>query len=423
MRVQLRYGRGTLAANIPDTAATRVLRMNSLPALPDPVAALREALEHPADSPPLRELARGRSDAVIVISDVTRPFPNKLLLPPLLTCLESAGLARERITLLVATGLHRPNEGAELEEMVGAEIASGCRIINHHAREDDEHEFIGTTSLGAEAFIDKRYLEADLKILTGLIEPHLMAGYSGGRKLVCPGLASWRTIKFFHSPQLLEHPAATAGVIDGNPVHQTSLEVARMAGVDFIVNVTLDEPRNITGLFAGELEAAHLAGVERVNEMVRVPLLEPADIVVTCSAGYPLDTTFYQSIKGLVGALPAVKEGGTMIMAAAMSEGLGSPEFSALVQSMGSADAYMQKLLSPDYFQIDQWQAEELLKVLKRADVLCYSDAVSPDVLERCLVSPIASIEAGLERAFQLHGADASVCVIPEGPYVMPVVG
>ena len=195
-----------------------------------------------------------------------------------------------------------------------------------------------------------------------------------------------------------------------------------MAGVDFIVNATLDEPRNITGIFAGELEAAHLAGIARVNEMVRVTLPEPADIVLTCSAGYPLDTTFYQSIKGLVSALPAVKQGGTMIMAASLSEGLGSPEFSELVQNMGSVEAYMENLLSPGYFQIDQWQAEELLKVLKRANVMCYSDSINPDVLSRCLVAPVRSLEEGLQRGFHRHGANASVCVIPEGPYVMPVV-
>ncbi|MDW8368024.1 MAG: nickel-dependent lactate racemase, partial [Abditibacteriales bacterium] len=291
---------------------------------------------------------------------------------------------------------------------------------NHHARADEEQQFIGETSNGAPAFIDRTYLQADLKILTGLIEPHLMAGYSGGRKLVCPGIAGWRTIKVFHSPALLEHPRATNGVLDGNPVHQMSLEIARMAGADFILNVTLDEPRRITGVFAGEMETAHLAGVEAVNKMVKVDIGAPADIVVTTSAGYPLDTTFYQAIKGLVGALPAVKQGGTLIMAASLSEGLGSAEFAQLCLQMGSVEAFTQKLLDPDFFVFDQWQAEELVKVLRHCEVMIYSDGVDHDTLRQCLVTPIDSVEDGIRYALDKHGRDARIIVIPEGPYVLP---
>lgn len=421
MKVHLRYGRAGLEVDVPNSTTTiDVLHMHEVPVVPQPQKVVEEQIEQPLGSPPLSELARGRDSACLVVSDITRPVPNKLLLPPVLRCLEANGIKRKNISILIATGLHRPNLGAELEEIIGADVAAHYNVVNHHARVDEEQNLIGEASNGAPAFIDKTYLQADLKILTGLIEPHLMAGYSGGRKLVCPGIAGWRTIKVFHSPALLEDARATNGVLDGNPVHNMSREIATMAGVDFILNVTLDEPRRITGVFAGEMEAAHLAGVEEVNKMVKVFIGEPADIVVTTSAGYPLDTTFYQAIKGLVGALPAVKRGGTMIMAASLSEGLGSPEFAQLCLEMGSVESFTQKLFDPNFFVFDQWQAEELVKVLRHCEVMIYSDGIDRDTLRKCLVTPIDSVEDGIRRALDKHGKNARIIVIPEGPYVLP---
>ncbi len=421
MQVHLRYGRTGLEVNVPNSTTTiDVLHMHEVPVLPQPGKVVEESLYQPLHSAPLSDLARGRETACIVVSDITRPVPNKVLLPPMLRCLESSGIKRENISILIATGLHRPNLGDELEEMIGADIAANYNVVNHYARMDEEQELIGEASNGAPAFIDKTYLKSDLKILTGLIEPHLMAGYSGGRKLVCPGIAGWRTVQVFHSPALLEDARATNGVLDGNPVHNMSREIAKMAGVDFIVNVTLDEPRRITGVFAGEMEAAHLAGVEEVNKMVKVDIGEPADVVVTTSAGYPLDTTFYQAIKGLVGALPAVKKGGTMIMAASLSEGLGSAEFVKLCLEMRSVESFTQKLFDPHFFVFDQWQAEELVKVLRHCEVMVCSDGVDHETLRKCLVTPIDSVEDGIRRALAKHGKGARIVVIPEGPYVLP---
>jgi len=420
MKVSLRYGRSGLVVDLPPQ--TRVLRMNGAPALEDPVAACRHALRHPVGSPPLPELARGRREAVIVVSDVTRPVPHRLILPPILECLEDAGISREAITLLVATGLHRPNLGAELEEILSPELVANYRVVNHDARDQSSHEYLGMTSTDVPVWVDKEYLKADLRILTGLVEPHLMAGYSGGRKLICPGLAAVETIKEFHSPRLLEHENATTGVLSNNPVHQTALEAARLAGVDFTVNVTLDEPRNITGIFAGELEAAHYQGVAMVNQMARVPIEAPAEVVVTSSAGYPLDTTFYQAVKGLVGALPAVKEGGCLIMAASLSEGIGSREIVELLTGTPTWQELERKVLDPHFFTIDQWQAEMLIKVLRKCEVYCYSDGLDASTLARCHVHPTPSIESTVEEYLSAHDGDGSVYAIPEGPYVMPVV-
>jgi len=419
MRVPLRYGKTNLTVELPER--TQVLRMNEVPILVDPASMLHKALRSPIASAPLAKIARGRHSAVVVVSDVTRPVPHRVIVPPIVECLEESGVSRSAITLLVATGLHRPNWGEELEEVLSSELVANYRVVNHDARDIDSHRFLGTTSTNVPVWVDEEYMKADLRILTGLVEPHLMAGYSGGRKLVCPGIAAAETIKVFHSPRLLENENATNGILKDNPVHQTSLEAARMAGVDFIVNVTLDEPRNITGIFAGELEAAHRQGVEAVNRMVRVPIDTPADVVVTSSAGYPLDTTFYQAVKGLVGALPAVKQGGCIIMAASLSEGIGGKEVVELLTGTPTWQELERKVLDPDFFMIDQWQAEMLVKVLRKCDVFCRSDGLDSETLSHCHVHPTDSIESTVVEILARRDADASVFAIPEGPYVMPV--
>lgn len=424
MRVPLRYGRTGLEVEIPDRNLMAVLRMNPVPPLEDPLKAVEASLDNPLCSPPLSQLARRRKNAVVVVSDVTRPVPNKILLPPILQKLEFSGIPREAITLLIATGLHRPNEGGELVEMLGEEIVKNYQIINHNGRDDNSHEYLGETQRGTPIFLDRTFTSADLKILTGLIEPHLMAGYSGGRKLVAPGIASWRTISYLHGPAFLEDPRCTCGILQGNPLHQELVEIARRAGVDFIVNVTLDEPRRVTGVFAGDLEVAHEAGVRLVNQIAQVRIPEPADIVVTSSAGYPLDTTFYQAVKGLTGALPAVKPGGTLILVASLSEGIGGPEFRQQLFAIDSLTHWMEDLRREKVARvIDQWQIEELGIASRKAEIFVYSQSLSSQELARCHIQPISTVEEGIERALRKHGQEAKIIAIPEGPYVLPVCG
>ena len=323
----------------------------------------------PTGTPPLRQLARGKRTACIVICDITRPVPNELILRPLLETLESAGIARQEILILIATGLHRPNEGDELVEIVGAEIAANYRIENHHGQVLAEHTYLGDSPRGVPVWIDSRYVAADLKITVGLIEPHLMAGYSGGRKLICPGIAALETVKAWHSPRFLEHPRADCGILDGNPVHEENTWIGRRAGCDFIVNVVLDDHRRPLKFVAGDMEAAFLEGVAFVRDVVTDQVSQPVDIVVTSSAGYPLDTTFYQSIKGMTGALPIVKQGGTIIIAASLTEGIGSPQFQQLFRENQDLESFVQRIQGDDYFVMDQWQLEELAKVRRRARV------------------------------------------------------
>lgn len=422
MRVTLDYGRTGLSVELPDDRVVGPLAIRAAPPLANPAGDILHCLRHPQGAKALAELARGKRDACIAICDVTRPVPNKLILPPMLQTLEAAGIPRANILILIATGLHRPNEGAELDEMVGAEITRNYRIENHHGQMLAEHSYLGTTAAGVPAWIDSRFVNADLKITTGLIEPHLMAGYSGGRKVICPGLAALETVKVWHGPKFLEHPNADCGIVEGNPVHEENTRIALLAGCDFIVNVCLDERRQVIWVGAGDMIAAWTAGVRFIENVVRVPVAEPVDIVVTSSAGYPLDTTWYQAVKGLTGALPIVKRGGTIIMAASLSEGIGSPEFQKLLADNTDLAEFKRRILGGDYFVLDQWQLEEFAKVAERCKVKVVSDGLSAETLRQCHVEPAASVERAVADCLAEYGPKARIAVIPKGPYVIPYI-
>jgi len=423
MRVQLEYGRSGLSVQLPAERVVRSLAYKDCPPVPDPHAAVRDALAQPIGSRPLADLARGRKTACIAVCDITRPVPNQLILEPLLATLEAGGIPRSGITILIATGLHRPNLGDELVELVGPEIAANYRIENHHGQELSEHTYLGKSPRGVPIWIDSRYVEADLKITTGLIEPHLMAGFSGGRKLVCPGMAALETVKVWHGPDFLENPKADCGILDGNPVHEENTWIARHTGCDFIVNVVIDASRRLLCVVAGDMEQAFLQGVEFVKQVVVDKVPRPVDIVVTSSAGYPLDTTFYQAIKGLTGALAIVKQGGTIILAASLSEGVGSPEFQSLFADNPNLEVFVERILGKDYFVMDQWQLEELAKVRRKAKVKIVSDGLPADVLDGLFVESAPTVEQAVQDSLAEYGNNASIAVIPKGPYVLAQVG
>jgi nickel-dependent lactate racemase len=422
VRITLDYGRTGLEVNLPESRLVGPLAIRPALPLPDPEAAVAGSLCRPIGSRPLAELARGRRDACILVCDITRPVPNRILLPPILHTLEAEGIARKNILLLIATGLHRPNQGTELEEMLGPEVANNYRVENHHGKVLDEHDYLGETASGVPIYLDRRYLRADLKITTGLIEPHLMAGYSGGRKVICPGIAALETVKIWHGPRFLEHPKADCGIVEGNPVHEENTRIALQAGCDFIVNVCLDGERRITWVGAGDMIRAWEQGVRFVESVVRVPVPEPLDVVVTSCAGYPLDTTWYQAVKGLTGALPIVKPGGTIIMAASLTEGLGSPEFQRLLADNPDLKVFKQRILGKDYFVMDQWQLEELAKVVERCKVKVVSHGLPVETLRRCHVEPAGTVEQAVADSLAEYGPRAKVAVIPKGPYVLPYV-
>lgn len=422
MRVNLEYGRTGLEVELPDRPDTRTLAYRDAQPIADPDAAVLQVLAQPTGTPPLAELACGKRDVCIVICDITRPVPNELILRPMLEMIESAGIPADKITILIATGAHRPSTDEEIVEMVGESIAKSYRIENHHATVLDEHTGLGESPRGVPIWIDSRYVEADLKITIGLIEPHLMAGFSGGRKLICPGIAALETIKVWHGPTFLEHPKADCGILDGNPVHEENTWIAQKAGCDFICNVVIDAQRRCLKFVAGDMIEAFHEGVDFVKGVVVDTIPEPVDIVITSSAGYPLDTTFYQAVKGLTGALPIVKQGGTIILAASMSEGIGSPEFQRLFDENENLDIFMERILGKDYFVMDQWQLEELAKVCRKAKVKVVSDGLPPETINRLFVESAPSVEAAVADSLAEYGETASMAVIPKGPYVLAQV-
>lgn len=419
MRVKLEYGRKGLFADLPAERVVRTLHYKDAPPLADPLATLAEVLRQPNGSPPLEQLARGKTNCCIAICDITRPVPNELILQPLLQTLEVSGIARDQITILVATGLHRESTPAEIVEMVGSEIAATYRVENHHGEVRDEHTYLGESPRGVPIWIDSRYVNADLKITIGLIEPHFMAGYSGGRKLICPGLAAIDTIKAWHSPRFLEHPLAESGSLDGNPVHEENTWIAQRAGCDFIVNVVIDAQRRPLKFVAGDMLAAFEEGVAFCSQVVRDYLAEPVDIVVTSGAGYPLDTTFYQAVKGMNAALSIIKPGGTIILCASMSEGIGSPPFQQLFRENDTLEGFMHRITHEGYFVMDQWQLEELAKVRRKARVKVITDGLPAEVLQGLFVESAPTIEEAVADSLAEYGPAAKIAVIPKGPYVL----
>jgi nickel-dependent lactate racemase len=421
MRVRLAYGQREIDVPIPDHHPVDVLEKLPVPPIDDPGARVRQCLERPKAAPPLHELARGRRDAVIVVSDITRPVPNAVLLPPILDALRAGGLPPEVVTILVATGLHRPNTTAELDAMLGAEIARSIRIVQHDARDAESHRDLGRTASGIPILIDRFFLERDLRIITGLIEPHLMAGYSGGRKAVCPGLAAVETARAAHSPAMLEGHIGP-GIVEGNPLHEGLVEVLRRVGVDFLVNVALDRHRNVAGVFCGHPEAAHAEGMAFVARESLVSLDEPADLVIASGGGAPLDSTFYQAIKGISTASAIVKRGGAILLCASLSEGIGSASFEKLIRECANPRDFEMRLSDDRFFAIDQWMVQHLCQAHRRARILLYTDAIPPEAVAELLVEPVASPAAGVTQILAELGPAARVAVLPQGPYVLATV-
>ncbi len=423
MQYHLRYGRSLLPVTIPDRARVTVIRKPEMPLLANPRRAIDSALEQPVNSPSLFELAKQARTACIAICDITRPVPNQLFLRPMIETMISAGISAENIVVLVATGLHRPNEGAELEELVGDPwVLQTVRVENHFARNDNEHVLLGITKTRKTVVrLDQRFVRADLRIATGLVEPHFMAGYSGGRKVIAPGLAHAETITTFHSARFMANPAAANCNFDANPLHEEQLEIMEMLGGAHALNTVIDEDRKLSFVNFGEIVASHLQAVDFAREYCEATVQQRFSTVVTCAAGYPLDRTYYQTIKGMVGAMEILAPGGDLIIASECSEGMGSAEFvdaqNSLVEN-GSA-SFLDRILSQSHANIDEWQTQMQLKPMSRGVIHLYSDRLHSQDYKATGVNVISSIEAAIEQSFTRHHSNA-IAIIPEGPYVVP---
>jgi lactate racemase len=423
MRVELSYGKGSLALELPAGVDATVIRKPLMPLLADPVSSVRAALDTPVAARPLVDEARGARSACILVCDITRPVPNHLLLPPLLHALLDAGLKADRICVLVATGLHRPNEGQELEELIGdAWVLRTVRVENHFARNDADHVHIGTTRAGTVVRLDRRFVEADVKIVTGLVEPHFMAGYSGGRKVIAPGVAHAETITTFHNARFMADPSAENCVLDGNPLHREQLEIVQMLGRILAVNVVIDENRHASFVNYGEVVASHLQAVEFIRGFAQVPVARRFKTVVTSAAGYPLDKTYYQTVKGMVAPLDILEPGGNLIVVSECSEGMGSTEYveaQRRLLKLGT-EGFLEDIGRKRHADIDEWQTQMQLKPMRVGGVHLYSTGLcGPD---RALtgVTMVDSVANAVARCVESAG-EPLVAIIPEGPYVVPV--
>ena len=423
MQVDINYAKGNLTLDLDDRYDVTVIAKNPMPVLADPKAAIIEAINNPVGGGVLDDLAGPGKTACILICDITRPVPNGLFLPILIKRLMDQGVTASDITVLVATGLHRPNEGAELDELVGSEwVMKTVNVVNHFARDDATHTDLGKTETrGTSVLIDSRFVDADIKIATGLVEPHFMAGYSGGRKVIAPGVAHADTITTFHNAEFMENPNAINCNLIGNPLHEEQLEIVKMVGGALALNTVIDEHRQLSMVTFGEIIESHAQAVNFVKSYAEVTVPQLFKTVVTSTAGYPLDKTYYQTVKGMVGAMDILEPGGNLIIASACDEGMGSDEFVEAQKRLISQgpDGFLAEIQKKSRADIDEWQTEMQLKPMRIGTVHLYTDGLSDEELVLTGVNIVTSMEDAIAQSVQKSG-DNRIAVIPEGPYVIP---
>jgi nickel-dependent lactate racemase len=421
-RVTLAYGESGLALTVdPRHGELTLIEPRYQPGLGEDAAraALRRALEAPIAAPPLRELARRARRIGIVFSDLTRPTPNHLLVPAVLELLD--GVPEERVLLFDALGTHRENTRAELAAMLGAEITGRYRIVQNNAFDPAAQRSVGRGRRGHEVRLDRELLDCDLRVLTGFIEPHLFAGFSGGGKAILPGMAGLETILHNHDAEMIGHPAATWCIADGNPIFEEIREVTCGLGGCFLLNVALDRERRIAGIFAGALREAHAVGCAFVRELCVVPVASPFDVIVTSNGGYPADLNLYQSVKGMSAAARALREGGTIILAAECRDGI--PEhgrYRELLREAASPAALLERIRTPGFLCQDQWEAQIQAQVQLRGQVLLRSDRLTPAQIEEALLTPCARIEDAIAELAASATGPLRIGVMPLGPQAIP---
>lgn len=415
MKLNLAYGQNGMVVEMPPDANVTVITGAPVAPLKDDAAALREALRQPIGARPLRELVNALQSVAIVFSDITRPAPSHLMIPAILD--ELSHVPRERIVLCNALGTHRPNTREELCRMLGAGLVDQFRIEQNNCTDPSTQVCIGTSSRGHEQWINRVYMEADVKILTGFIEPHFFAGFSGGGKSVMPGMAGQKTVLGNHDAGMIADPRSTWGVTRGNPIWEEARETALRTKPTFILNVALNRQHQITGVFAGALEAAHDAGIEFVKKTAMVPVTEPFDMVVTTNSGYPLDQNLYQCGKGMSAAERIVRKGGAIVMAAKCEDGI--PDHGLyrelLLAARNPTELFEQVLRFPKPRQ-DQWAAQIQARIQLHADVHLFAEGLTDQQIRESLLIPSRDIAATIEQLRARYGRNARIGVLPDGP-------
>ncbi len=419
MEIKLDYGRTGYVIDLPDN--TKIIRPKFTPGFEDESQAILGALRNPISSLPLAEKVKPGDKVVIVHTDITRATPNDRLLPVIIQELEAAGVSAPDITLINGLGTHRFQTEAELRQMLGDQIVEKYRCLQHDAFDADNLVSLGHTSFGNPIRINKTYLEADARILTGFIEPHIFAGFSGGPKAVLPALSGFESVGSNHCAQNVGHPKATWGIMADNPIWEEMKEIALKTEPTFLVNITLNAKKEISGVFAGDMLAAHAAGCEFVRKHAMVPVKKTYDVVITTNSGYPLDQNLYQSAKGMSAAAQIVKKGGAIIAVTACEDGI--PDhggYADLLKRGGSPQGLMDMVMAPGFNEHDQWQVQLQALVMLQAEVYVYSDGLTAAQIEQALYSPCDDILALLEILKEKYGTDYSLAVLPEGPQSVP---
>ena len=429
MYVELPCGRSQLRVNLPSNADVHLIRKADMPCVANPIEQCALAINRPVSSPTLAEITNHHDSACILVCDITRPVPNHLILPTLLDCLIANGIPAYNIELLIATGLHRPNLDAELDEVLGRfALPSGVKVSNHYARDDTSHHKLGTTSRNIPVSLDCRFLAADLKIATGLVEPHFMAGFSGGRKVILPGIASAETIRHFHSARMLENPAARSCNLEHNPLHETQLEVLEMVrnqtndGI-YAINTVITDERELAFMNFGEIEASHMEAVDFAHQYSTVAVDEPFDTILTSAGGFPLDQTYYQTVKGMVTPLEIANDDADLFVVSECAEGLGSDSYRAVQKHLLdiSATPFKDELFKKELADIDEWETEMQLRAQDRANVHLYQTNMPATDQQLTGVNMVSDLEQEISESLARHD-NARLAVIPEGPYVIPTL-
>jgi nickel-dependent lactate racemase len=420
MQVQLAYGRSGLTIELPDGVPVSLIEPRRVAGLHNERAAIVTGLRAPIRTLPLAQVVRPEDTVAVVFSDLTRPMPNDRVLPPLLEELSLTGVPDERVVLINALGTHRPQTEAELRGMLGAEICDRNRIVQHDAWDGANLVAVATNRAGRGVRVNRTYLEASRRILTGFIEPHFFAGFSGGPKAVLPGIADAEAILDNHGPEMIAEPGVTWAVTEGNPLWEEMLAVAKAAAPDLLLNVTLNQEREITGVFAGDLVAAHRAGVAFARQTAMQSVAAPFDVVITSNSGYPLDLNLYQAVKGMAAAARIVKPGGDIIVAAECWDGIPSHgEYKRLLWEATSPRDLLEQVMVPGFRCQDQWEAQIQAQIQMIARVHVHADGLSDEELRRALVIPCRSVEETVAEILR-EKPGATIAVLPDGPQTVP---
>ncbi len=420
MNVRLAYGQGHLTVDFPADRTT-VIEPAHVPGLRDEREAVIAGLEQPIGARPLSEWVRPDSRICIVFTDSTRATPNERIIPWLLHFLiTKAGASRDRIVLLNSVGTHRPNSKAELERLLTPEVVRDYQVINHEPENPSALVQFGVTHDGTPALLNRHLVNADVRIITGFIEPHFFAGFSGGPKGIMPGCAGLQTVISNHGAKHIADPRSAFGITTGNPIWEEMRAIALRPGPSFLLNVTLNEAREITNVFAGDLIEAHRAGTEFVRRSAMQRVKEPFEIVVTTNSGFPLDQNLYQGVKGMSAGARILQEQGSLILACECREGVpaGSP-MDEFMRSTSGPDEILARLATPGFVRPEQWQAQIQALIQRRARVQVFS-ALPPEVIRACHLTPCIDIGEAVRSRLSELGPNARVAVLPQGPLTIP---